>query len=94
MNKLVVAMAIGTLVAGCANGPGPRAAVRDEETAIRIGVAECMSGPPPRKELHAKYRAGQWRVWLGGDESGNSFAIMVNVDAMTGAPGLCTVGTS
>ncbi|GAA0584067.1 hypothetical protein [Rhizomicrobium electricum] len=94
MKKVVVAMAAGALVAGCANGPGTGAVVRDEETAIRIGVAECMAGPPPRKELHAKYSAGVWRVWWGGDKSGKTFAIMVNVDAATGAAGNCTVGTS
>jgi hypothetical protein len=91
MIKLIVGVAACLLVAGCVDRPNSGAVVRDEDTAIRIGVAECWSSQPPRKELHAEYRAGKWRVWWG-DEKGAVFTFMVNVDAATGAAGSCTVG--
>lgn len=93
MKKIIVGVAAGALVIGCADVPSRAYTVRDEETAIRIGVGACMSVTPPRNELHAEYRAGTWRVWWG-DKKGLVFTFTVNVDAATGAAGLCTVGTS
>jgi hypothetical protein len=90
MNNFIAVIAVGVLIAGRA---GHGDAVRDKETAIRIGVNACVSNwsQPPRKELHAEYRAGKWRVWWGGKED---FVFTVNVDAATGAAGMCTVGAN
>ncbi|GAA0564060.1 hypothetical protein GCM10008942_10620 [Rhizomicrobium electricum] len=95
MKNFIAMIVVGALGIGCADGPGPRSAVRDAETAIRIGVNACISNysQPPRKDLHAKYNAGIWHVWWG-NQDGRVFTFSVNVYADTGAAGLCAVGTN
>lgn len=95
MRSFIAVIAVGTLVIGSAERPDSRYAVRDEATAIRIGLTECMSvyTNPPRKDLHARFGAGKWHVWWGSLD-GRELTFWVDVDAATGAAGICTVGTN
>jgi len=89
--KIGSAMLAVLIVSGCTDTPKTEPAVRDAESAIRIGLDACVSKKvvqPAASDLHARLRSGSWHVW----EQGRDCEVFsTDVDAATGKAGPCSV---
>src|SRR3569832_97586 len=77
MHRVWITISMAALLGSCADKLAPDDRVRDSNTAISIGRAQCSEGDEdkriPQDHWHARLYGDYWRVWQGQRQDGHAF---------------------